>query len=628
MSSHRPLPRSLDPLPDESLPGYLLRLAHRLDLAPARVVARTVCAPDRPLPACRTSHELIVTLDQHTRREFAAATRLSENEVDQLCLHSFSPRYPIPKTRPTANSCGRYGSQAQEIRWWLFTSASRYCPECLAGDGSAIQDAHGGPWRRSWRLPVVFACTQHRRLLHHLCPGCVRPAHGAPYTRGRVPLLAGIRIHGLHPAQCRWTSREHTDNANPDCAARLDRNLKPVRVPADALAFQERLLKCLHAGQTPSVTVAGAPTEPLHYFTDLRLLTHLIHANWSLARNLLPGMHFTEAVDVYVDRPQDHYYDGRLPASSTLPRPLDPAAGAGLLTVADHILSSPNPQDMREILQYLLPASVNKARRENRGKHFADAENECSQGLLWAVSPLVKSYSRNKTDFVRAPELVTRLQPCHIPQRIPAGLYHRHLRGFDGQSEYALRCHGALRLFQMCFGGPLRTAADHLRMNLHGHRNRPKDAANLSLARWARSRADPFEFDKALAAIAADLEHAELIDYRRRRDILLNWSISPSDWHTIIESVVPERPQLLADWHRHYGSILVWSIVTSGERRFAPSPIRLSQDPQTQHHWRTAPSWAKPYLQLSYAATLIEALDTFAEDLTRQIDETSRGHTS
>jgi hypothetical protein len=28
-----PLPRSLDPLPDESLPGYLLRLAHRLGLA-------------------------------------------------------------------------------------------------------------------------------------------------------------------------------------------------------------------------------------------------------------------------------------------------------------------------------------------------------------------------------------------------------------------------------------------------------------------------------------------------------------------------------------------------------------------------------------------------------------------
>ena len=31
MDELSPLPRSLDPLPDEVLPGYLLRLAHRLD---------------------------------------------------------------------------------------------------------------------------------------------------------------------------------------------------------------------------------------------------------------------------------------------------------------------------------------------------------------------------------------------------------------------------------------------------------------------------------------------------------------------------------------------------------------------------------------------------------------------
>jgi hypothetical protein len=32
-----PLPSSLAPLPRESLPGYLLRLAWRLELAPARI---------------------------------------------------------------------------------------------------------------------------------------------------------------------------------------------------------------------------------------------------------------------------------------------------------------------------------------------------------------------------------------------------------------------------------------------------------------------------------------------------------------------------------------------------------------------------------------------------------------
>lgn len=628
MGIPRPLPRSLDPLPDESLPGYLLRLAHRLDLTPARVVARTVFAPDRPLPACRTSHELMVTLDPHTRREFARATQLSEYEVDQLCLHSLAARYPIPKARPTANSCGRYGSQAQQIRWWLFTSGTRYCPECLTGDGSMIQDAYGGPWRRSWRLPVVFACIRHRRLLHHLCPQCARPAHGAPFTGGRLPLLAGIRLRGLHPAQCRWTSPERADNAVPDCAARLDHNAKPLTVPTDALSIQERLLGFLHTTGTPQATTGGEPTQPLNYFTGLRLLTHLIHTNWLLARDILPGMYFREAVDAYIERPQEHYFDGRLPVTSTLPRPLDPAVCAGLLTVADHILSRPNPQDMRQILQHLLPIGVYKSQRENKGKHFADAEDECSHGLLQAVSPLVKSYTRNRTDFVRAPELPTRLQRRHIPQRIPTELYDRHLRGFDGQSEYALRCHGAARLFQMCFGGPLRIAVAYLRMTMHGLPSNEKNARNISLARWARSRANPFEFDQALATIAAELENYGPIDYRHRREALANWSISPADWNTILESAAPGRPQLLADRHRHYASILVWSTATSGERRYAPSPIRLSQDPQTQHDWRIAPVWTKPYVQSSYAATLIAALDAYADNLAQQIDNESHRRTS
>ena len=41
MDTLSPLPRSLDPLPAESLPGYLLRLAHRLGLAPARIMQLT-----------------------------------------------------------------------------------------------------------------------------------------------------------------------------------------------------------------------------------------------------------------------------------------------------------------------------------------------------------------------------------------------------------------------------------------------------------------------------------------------------------------------------------------------------------------------------------------------------------
>ncbi len=48
MDELSPLPRSLDPLPDEVLPGYLLRLAHRLDRTPARILQLTGSRAGRP----------------------------------------------------------------------------------------------------------------------------------------------------------------------------------------------------------------------------------------------------------------------------------------------------------------------------------------------------------------------------------------------------------------------------------------------------------------------------------------------------------------------------------------------------------------------------------------------------
>jgi hypothetical protein len=47
MPSPRPLPRSLVPLPGESLPGFLLRLSCRLNQPPARIAELTGLAPDR-----------------------------------------------------------------------------------------------------------------------------------------------------------------------------------------------------------------------------------------------------------------------------------------------------------------------------------------------------------------------------------------------------------------------------------------------------------------------------------------------------------------------------------------------------------------------------------------------------
>ena len=170
MGKLSPLPRSLDPLPDEALPGYLLRLAHRLGLAPARIMQLTglTAGRDGHQPARRS---LMLHLDEAQAAPFARVTRLTATETAELCMSSMSGRYPWTAPRVTADQWGPRSLASP----WVFTSATRYCPQCLAGDGSYIQQQHGGAWRKAWRLPVVFACPAHRRLLEHLCPSCRQP---------------------------------------------------------------------------------------------------------------------------------------------------------------------------------------------------------------------------------------------------------------------------------------------------------------------------------------------------------------------------------------------------------------------------------------------------------------------
>lgn len=90
VSALRPLPRSLDPLPEESLPGYLLRLAHHLDLSPSRVAQLTgLLDGPRAMPASR-----MFALTPEQTETFARATRLSTAEVPALTLVSLAARYP------------------------------------------------------------------------------------------------------------------------------------------------------------------------------------------------------------------------------------------------------------------------------------------------------------------------------------------------------------------------------------------------------------------------------------------------------------------------------------------------------------------------------------------------------
>jgi TniQ/Integrase core domain len=228
----RPLPRSLDRLPDESLPGYVLRLAHRLDLAPGRI-AQLTGQPAAPAtarhpedPAVRMLH-----LDTATAATFANATRLSALEVAGLCLDRLRSRYPpLDLDYQVITVRHRQASGIPGLARWVFTRSTRYCPQCLAGDGSSIQQAHGGAWQQLWRLPPIFVCTTHKRLPADQCPSCRQPVHS---HRGNTALLPRLQDASLHPAQCRTTIGAGHWRALSACGARLD-----VTAPSTASAHQ------------------------------------------------------------------------------------------------------------------------------------------------------------------------------------------------------------------------------------------------------------------------------------------------------------------------------------------------------------------------------------------------------
>jgi hypothetical protein len=220
--TRRPLPRSLSPLPDESIPGYLLRLAYRLDRTPGRMV---ILAGLSAVMARRGSGQLpanaMLSLTQAETASFATVTRLTRQEVAALCLNQYASRYPI--IGASRGSRPRYQGDTCRTRDnpWVFTNATRYCPECLSGDGSVIQQQLGGAWRQQWRLPPVVVCLTHRRLLEHLCPDCGTP----PHFWKRSGLLPRPGLGGLHPARCR--SEAHAEDQQrrrlaPTCGRRLD----------------------------------------------------------------------------------------------------------------------------------------------------------------------------------------------------------------------------------------------------------------------------------------------------------------------------------------------------------------------------------------------------------------------
>ena len=631
MPPRRPLPRSLVPLPGESLPGFLLRLSCRLNQPPARTAELTGLA----LGGHSGAHLPVVLLagiPEQASGTFARVTRLTGDQATHLGTASWRDRYPpvIASPESTARGARRLNGQV------VFAPATRYCPECLVGDGSAIQDAFGGPWLKAWHLPVVYACPAHQRLLEHLCPECGHAVRGRR-PGGYARLLPAMLTPGMHPVQCRTEIAQGQGRHPSCCGARLDQAGPRRAASTELITLQRKILGLLDPDGPASTLSAGTPAPPDRYFADLRTLALLACSTWPAARNLSPSEEAASAIDQHVDSSQRQAKARRAnsPTGGSHVRldfpPADAGAGSGLVHIADRILAGSRDQ-AREQLASLLPPDTRSAGRTIWGHAMARADPPCSDGLQAAAGRLLRTFSR--TGGRRNADVRTeRWGPENIPAFFPENWLARHFTPADGVSTKFTRRAASLRLVQMAAGGSLGEAARFLGIG-------SADVAwpgSGAYGATGRVRTGTGQqpgtpgFDSVLEALARDLDNhtTPLVDYRRRRQALHAWHIDEDAWAGIIArlppSPGPQQPDL-GDRKRQVASVYVWTRVTSGEHIFAPRPIEAAQPPDP---WYRQSQWTAVWKMLdrshpgTHYPSLKAELEALATSLARTID-TSR----
>ena len=580
MSPPPPLPRSLIPLPGESQPGLLLRLSYRLNHAPGEIARHTGLA-------AKTAHipgRHLLMLEPPDLAAFSTATRLSMGQIDQLTLRPLAHRYP-----PIRDALTRPRSSAQRPRGffsaWMLGASSRYCPECLCGDGSEIQNRYGGPWRLSWRLAVVFACTRHNVFLRYLCPSCQQPAHRGSSTKQRR-LIPSSTIGGLHPAQCRNPASRTGGGL---CGAWLNESTTADghELTPQLLNLQKRILRLLDP--------ADLTEAPSTVFSDLQVISALVTATWPAAASVTPERELATAFTR--DVKQHHTPDSAELGRHWTGIPSSPIAAACLLDVSTRLLNLPGralPQALALLFDRTTPSS------SGWGRTWTTLRHHCSPQLRQYVnetmpSQLVGRPARADLRRGRRPLIATeaarRYLPDHIPQRIPDDWFAAMIGEVpptDLSPSVYLRRFAAVQLVQIAANVEWGEAARFLGIPDAWHRASFGSKSHSRLHTFPH-RDRPEVLDPAMARI---VNHVSALrnhsDYRARRRHFADWTLSPSSWPEFVDLIAQHGPAPLFrtdDVLRETASVFVWVLLTGSEWNLAPNAWTQLVDRPPQ--WKT-----------------------------------------
>ncbi|MGW8780230.1 TniQ family protein [Streptomyces sp. NPDC055796] len=578
----RPLPRGLLPLPGESLPGLVIRLAHRLETTPGEVASKTGLHQG-PSPSKATPNfNRLLMLEATQLSIVAAALRLPEPALDALTFRPLADRYP-----PVTEALTRRG-QAGQLRPrgffppWILATHTRYCPSCLAGDGSEIQRRHGGPWKILWRLPVVFACVQHNVFLRHTCPGCSRPAQDSR-SRDGTRLIAAAATAGLHPAQCR--NRDSERSAAPPCGYRLDSPQDDGDSPAPSpslIALQQRILGLLDPS-SDNDHAAGA-------FKDLHTVATIVIASWPGAATMTPEPRLAEALDHEIDQQRRCDPGSRTAAQQrrlwTTP-PLTALATAALMDISSRLLALPQAafgQAVDALLRNAPPPSALGWGRTWTMIRTSEVPAFTKEVRASLPPPFVPTARVGKPTWQRARQPIAAVRdrgylPEHVPQWLPDDWFTvmvTHSGGTALARSAVFRRFAAVQLVQIATGMQMDGAAEFLGIPDEWHLSDVHKRKLHPLHRYQHRPEDLVPAFEGLGQHISDLRPP--VDYRARRRRFADWAMDPAAWGVIQAGLPrPHRNRWTIPEHEVEGllqecaSEFIWSQLTGSEMSLAPT---------------------------------------------------------
>ncbi|WP_369387350.1 TniQ family protein [Streptomyces sp. CG1] len=580
----RQLPRNLEPLEGESLPGFLLRTAYRLDRSPVRIAE--LCGLD--VRQRRLSSACLRTIREETLRQFAFTARLTEHEADGLTLRRFTQTYP-PLSRLRTNT-NRIGSAASVN--WAMTCSSRYCPDCLKGDTRAVEQSLGGGWQLLWHLPVVFACVRHRRLLEYLCPACNLPlnAAGGAAGHGHSTLIKNAGLTGLHPLECRNTVPRQTGDRSDSaerarsvlCRARLDgiNSRIGTGLPNDdldqLLSLQQRVLDYL----SPQGQRWGRDAMPdRSYFSDLIAITHLMKLTWPLGAEFLPSSHLAALVQAHAEPviaqlTAEHRGRGVWSGRGAKVAPDDSLICGALLLGADVLLGDRELGALRARVQPLASEAYRRARSYAGGIcRSADISTALARVTVRRIHGL--PLRRN----LRTVSTQHRFRVEEIPSFLPRPWFEQHFAAFirllpsgDAAIERHLRRAASLRLAELVSGTTWAECAAAV-----GMQQKLAERTLKYLGRHLDTLGLWPAFEEVVEQIAKHLDAtAPRVDYADRRRRLASWRLPVHDWRAMCDGL-PRLDRLRENADTRIGSALIWAEATQGERMRSPVVLDLRQ---------------------------------------------------